>query len=422
MSNIVLQFENISKLYMLGQVGTGTLSRDLARWWKTAVLHEADPYLSLGETNDRSTQGRSNCVWALKDISFDVQQGEVVGIIGKNGSGKSTLLKLLSRITSPTTGVIRAKGRIASLLEIGTGFHGDLTGRDNIYMNGSIMGMTRREITRKLDEIVSFAGVERYVDTPVKRYSSGMIVRLGFAVAAFLEPEILVVDEVLAVGDAEFQRKAIGKMQDVAQGEGRTVLFVSHNMAAIKNLCTHGIVLDNGMMIFDGLVENAVKHYLKSSEESGGERIIDYIKTKKNWLHISKIELNGSENRSSTIVSGQEILKLVIEGETERPITTDPMLIFKNRDDVPMASLAEGHYRGRMEKIDRGPFRIERNIRLPKFMSEGDYTIDLSLHHPMVEYQMQAPSCAKIHSEGSHAGFGRSLNLSDEGFIGMESI
>ena len=210
MSDIAIQFENVGKLYHLGSVGTGTLSHDLNRWWQTKILRKEDPYLRIGETNDRAHRGNSDFVWALRDINFDVKQGEVVGIIGKNGAGKSTLLKLLSRVTAPTTGVIRAKGRIASLLEVGTGFHQEMTGRENIYMNGAIMGMTRAEISRKLDAIVDFAGVERYLDTPVKRYSSGMTVRLGFAVAAFLEPEILVVDEVLAVGDAEFQKKAIG--------------------------------------------------------------------------------------------------------------------------------------------------------------------------------------------------------------------
>ena len=262
MSNIAIQFDNVGKLYKLGLVGTGTLSHDLNRWWKTTILRQEDPYLKIGETNDRTQKGASEYVWALKDINFDVQQGDVVGIIGKNGAGKSTLLKLLSRVTSPTTGAIRAKGRIASLLEVGTGFHPELTGRENIYMNGSIMGMTRREITRKLDEIVDFAGVERYIDTPVKRYSSGMTVRLGFAVAAFLEPEILVDDEVLAVGDMEFQKKAIGKMQDVSKGEGRTVLFVSHNMAAVRSLCTKGVLLKNGMVNFTGSVDETIDTYM----------------------------------------------------------------------------------------------------------------------------------------------------------------
>ena len=421
MSNTILQFDNISKLYVLGQVGTGTLSRDLTRWWKTAVLNQEDPYLKIGETNDRRTKGNSNCVWALKGISFDVCQGEVIGIIGKNGSGKSTLLKLLSRITSPTTGEIRARGRIASLLEVGTGFHNELSGRDNIYMNGLIMGMTRGEIDRKLDEIVDFAGIERYLDTPVKRYSSGMFVRLGFAVAAFLEPEILVVDEVLAVGDAEFQRKAIGKMQDVSRGDGRTVLFVSHNMSAVKSLCTRGIVLEDGMMTFDGNVGEAIERYSKSADTSSDKQIIDSITYKKSWLRIDKIEINGSENRCSTIVSGQEILSLVIEGETDEPMQTDVMLILKNRDEVPLASLAEGHILGRIEKVEKGRFRIERNIRLPKFLSAGDYIVDLHLHHPMVEYQMQASRCAELHSEGYYSSFGRPLTLREEGFFGFES-
>ena len=217
MSDIAIKFENISKQYRLGLVSTKTLSHDLNRWWQVAVLRKEDPYLTIGESNDRSKRGMSEYVWALRNINFDVKQGEVMGIIGKNGAGKSTLLKILSRVTAPTTGTIKAQGRIASLLEVGTGFHPELTGRENVYMNGSIMGMTKAEIARKLDEIVDFAGVERYIDTPVKRYSSGMTVRLGFSIAAHLEPEILVVDEVLAVGDVEFQQKAIGKMQHVSK-------------------------------------------------------------------------------------------------------------------------------------------------------------------------------------------------------------
>lgn len=263
--NIAIEFDNVGKQYRLGLVGTGSLQHDLNRWWQTSVLGKEDPYLKIGEVNDRSTKGHSDYVWALKDISFKVEQGDVVGIIGKNGAGKSTLLKLLSHITAPTTGHISYRGRIASLLEVGTGFHPEMTARENIYMNGSIMGMSRSEINRKLDEIIDFAGIERYIDTPVKRFSSGMTVRLGFAVAAFLEPEILVVDEVLAVGDAEFQKKAIGKMKDVSQGGGRTVLFVSHNMAAVRHLCEKGIVLKNGMIDFVGTADEAVNHYMSSN-------------------------------------------------------------------------------------------------------------------------------------------------------------
>lgn len=260
-----ISFENVGKMYNLGVVGTGMFTNDVYRWFKTAILRQEDPYMKVSEVNDRSKAGNSKFVWALKDITFDVEEGDVVGIIGKNGAGKSTLLKLLSRVTGPTTGIIKAKGRIASLLEVGTGFHPELTGRENIYMNGAILGMTKAEIRSKLDEIIDFSGCERYIDTPVKRYSSGMMVRLGFAVAAHLEPEILVVDEVLAVGDAEFQKKAIGKMKDVSKGDGRTVLFVSHNMGSIRNLCKHGILLKDGMVEYTGEVNDVIDRYMVSS-------------------------------------------------------------------------------------------------------------------------------------------------------------
>ena len=263
-----IEFNHVSKQYRLGLVSTKTLSHDIRRFWITNVLGKEDPYLKIGETNDRASKGNSEYVWALRDIDFKVEQGDVVGIIGKNGAGKSTLLKLLSRVTGPTTGTIRAHGRIGSLLEVGTGFHGEMTGRENIFMNGAILGMTRNEIQAKLDEIIDFSGCERYIDTPVKRYSSGMTVRLGFAVAAFLEPEILVVDEVLAVGDAEFQKKAIGKMKDVSQGQGRTVLFVSHNMNSIRQLCTTGILLDKGQVAFRGDINKTVDLYL-DGQQSG---------------------------------------------------------------------------------------------------------------------------------------------------------
>ena len=263
-----IEFNNISKQYRLGLVSTRTLSNDLNRWWTMNVLHKEDPYLKIGSVNDRSQKADSEYVWALSDIDFKVEQGDVLGIIGKNGAGKSTLLKLLSRVTTPTTGTIKARGRIASLLEVGTGFHPELTGRENIYMNGAILGMNRPEITRKLEEIINFAGVERYIDTPTKRYSSGMTVRLGFAIAAHLDPEILVVDEVLAVGDAEFQKKAIGKMQEISRQAGRTVLFVSHNMSSIKNLCKNGIVLENGMVSFTGTAEAAIAKYLSINQEN----------------------------------------------------------------------------------------------------------------------------------------------------------
>lgn len=300
--DIILKAENISKQYRLGQVGTGTLSHDLNRWWHS-MRGKEDPYLKVGDVNNRSTKGESDYVWALKDINFEVKRGEVLGIIGKNGAGKSTLLKILSKVTSPTTGIIKSRGRIASLLEVGTGFNPELTGRENIFLNGAILGMTKKEITSKIDEIIEFSGCERYIDTPTKRYSSGMTVRLAFAVAAFLEPEILVVDEVLAVGDAEFQKKAIGKMQDISREGGRTVLFVSHNMAAVQNLCTRGIVIKNGMISFQGDINESVQEYLRDS--SSTISLVDVKERKGNGVvKIAEIKAFGA-NESIKPQTGQ---------------------------------------------------------------------------------------------------------------------
>lgn len=264
MTRTVIRVEGVSKQYRLGNIGTGSFGHDLNRWWHI-MRGKEDPYLKIGSENDRTKRSESEYVWALRNISFDVKQGDVVGIIGRNGAGKSTLLKILSRTTLPTTGNIKVRGRIASLLEVGTGFHPELSGRENTFLNGAILGMTKHEIKNKFDEIVDFAGIERYIDTPVKRYSSGMYVRLAFAVAAHLEPEILIVDEVLAVGDSEFQKKALGKMRYVSQSEGRTVLFVSHNIPAVKTLCNSGILLVNGKLAFrSNVVEEVVNEYNKT--------------------------------------------------------------------------------------------------------------------------------------------------------------
>lgn len=308
--NIAIEFDGVGKQYRLGLVGTGSLQHDINRWWQTTILRKEDPYLKIGEVNDRSKKGTSDYVWALKDISFKVEQGDVVGIIGKNGAGKSTLLKLLSHITAPSVGHIRYRGRIASLLEVGTGFHPEMTARQNIYMNGSIMGMTRHEITSKLDEIVDFAGIERYLDTPVKRFSSGMTVRLGFAVAAFLEPEILVVDEVLAVGDAEFQTKAIGKMQEVSSAGGRTVLFVSHNMNAVRRLCHNAVILKNGMVDYIGSAPNAIDKYLLDKTVE----IASYVK-----IDNKKHRVPGFDNPFIEIVDAK-IIGDPLEQSSDEPL------------------------------------------------------------------------------------------------------
>jgi lipopolysaccharide transport system ATP-binding protein len=281
----VIKVENLGKQYRLGQVGTGTISHDLNLWWNK-VRGKEDPYLKIGETNDRTKAGGSNLVWALKDLNFEVKQGEVLGIIGRNGAGKSTLLKILSRVTGPTVGDIKVRGRIAALLEVGTGFHPDLSGRENIFLNGAILGMNKQEIRSKFDEIVDFSGVERYIDTPVKRYSSGMYVRLAFAVAAHLEPEILIVDEVLAVGDAEFQKKCLGKMKDIS-GEGRTVLFVSHNMETISALTKNSILLDQGKIIFSGETPSAIENYLSQNKSKD----LKYARKNKEAGFIDAVEL-----------------------------------------------------------------------------------------------------------------------------------
>ncbi len=246
MSQNIIEAEGLSKLYKLGSLGSGTISHDLNRWWNK-VRKKEDPYFTSAEKNDRNSSNSSGYVWSLKDINFEVKQGEIFGIIGSNGAGKSTLLKLLSKITKPTSGTIRLDGKVASLLEVGTGFHPELTGRENVFLNGAVLGMRKQEIKNRFDEIVEFSGIGRYIDTPVKKYSSGMYVRLAFAVAAHLEPDILIIDEVLAVGDAAFQAKCLGKMKDVSRNQGRTVLFVSHSIPAIKGLCNKALLLEHGL-------------------------------------------------------------------------------------------------------------------------------------------------------------------------------
>lgn len=357
MADIILKAENISKQYRLGLVGTGTISHDLNRWWYK-IRGKDDPYLRVGESNDRSTKGKSDYVWALQDINFEVERGEVLGIIGKNGAGKSTLLKILSKVTSPTTGEIKTRGRIASLLEVGTGFHGEMTGRENIYLNGAILGMTKKEITSKIDEIIEFSGCQRYIDTPVKRYSSGMTVRLAFAVAAFLEPEILVIDEVLAVGDAEFQAKAIGKMQDISRGDGRTVLFVSHNMASVKKLCNRGILLEHGKIKFTGEINEVLETYQKLDtqvhdyyvNESSKEVYIQSVKIKNEtsaFYSRDAIEFNINVQRRSADIKNKFLLIRVLNGLEQVVLTCETALKEKDvyKFKIPEETLVKGHYK-----------------------------------------------------------------------------
>jgi lipopolysaccharide transport system ATP-binding protein len=372
-----IKIENLSKQYRLGTVGTGTFSNDVNRWWYT-VRGKPDPYLAIGEANDRTSKGSSDYVWALQDVNFEVQPGEILGIIGKNGAGKSTLLKLLSRVTAPTTGKITAHGRIASLLEVGTGFHPELTGRENVFLNGAIMGMTKQEIRAKFDEIVDFSGCERYIDTPVKRYSSGMYVRLAFAVAAHLEPEILIVDEVLAVGDAEFQRKAIGKMQDVSKNQGRTVLFVSHNMANVQALCQNGLILKNGSVDFYGPINKVMDAYQEAYAESYNTNIFQGKRLKLNYdVYIEDLEILINGIKTTNLISGQDLGIRVYYKSKVKNISVKLSLGIYSTLGVKLIHMSSkfGENNLKIEKL-RG--YIHCNIhKIP--LSAGKYILNLSL-------------------------------------------
>lgn len=403
MSKPVIEIENLGKLYRLGQVGTGTLASDLHRWW-AKVRGKEDPTLKLGDINDRTEKGQSEYVWALKDINLSISQGDVLGIIGKNGSGKSTLLKILSRTTSPTLGSFRIKGKVASLLEVGTGFHPDLSGRENVFLNGSILGMTKKEISRNFDEIVAFSGVEKYIDTPVKRYSSGMYVRLAFAVAAHLNPEILIVDEVLAVGDAEFQAKCLGKMKDVS-GQGRTILFVSHNMDAIERLCNKCVYLQNGRLIDSGETYKITSLYLNKTN--------NYVynlnqSTANIGAKITSVILRNSEDGDTqNIFHYQEKIKVIIDYTIYTPIKNaivwldirkDGKVIFASSDCDMNITL----YRNREPGTYCAELYIDRN-----FLNMGvhDLVFGINGYSPLVDYDRIENITLKIIDEKNYENF-----------------
>jgi lipopolysaccharide transport system ATP-binding protein len=370
----VIKVENIGKQYRLGMVGTGTLSHDLNRWW-ARLRGKEDPYLSLGESNDRTQKGNSDLVWALQDINFEVKQGDVLGIVGRNGAGKSTLLKILSRTTTPTTGEFKVRGRIASLLEVGTGFHPELTGRENVFLNGAIMGMTKAEITKKFDEIIDFSGVERYIDTPVKRYSSGMYVRLAFAVAAHLEPEILIVDEVLAVGDAEFQKKCLGKMKDVS-GEGRTVLFVSHNISAIQNLCKTALYLKNGRLIEEGACDDVLAKYLTAQKTLTR----DLNERNNESVSVNSIELFTDAKISKHIFSIHENINLVIglQNNTAEKISFDILFSLYNQKQELLCQFST-MFNGETITLESKE-KTERMIQMLNIpLLPGSYSVNIAL-------------------------------------------
>ncbi|NCB69655.1 MAG: ATP-binding cassette domain-containing protein [Bacteroidia bacterium] len=407
-----IEFENISKQYRLGLVSTRTLSHDLKRWYAMNIQGKDDPYLKIGEVNDRAHRGESEYVWALKDINFKVEQGDVLGIIGKNGAGKSTLLKILSKVTTPSTGTIKARGRIASLLEVGTGFHPEMTGRENIYMNGAIMGMTKAEISRKFDEIVDFSGVERYIDTPAKRYSSGMTVRLGFAIAAHLEPEILVVDEVLAVGDAEFQKKAIGKMQDVSKGEGRTVLFVSHNMASIQKLCKTGLLLKNGCMDKIGNIEDVISEYNYLNVDVDKVKL-SFVQNKKSIKpYFAKLNVNSGADIEITTngIINIEIFTENIKYQMNMVIT----IVLRNEDGIRIIHTTD----------EFGEFAKTNDYRLckipAKLLSPGKYYLTVAVGSRLGELyeKLEDVLYFSVYDNSKH----KDRNLSLKGILSPEVV
>jgi len=378
---IAIKVEELSKAYQLGQFTTGTISRDIERWW-ALVRGKEDPFLKVGEVNDRSKKGLSDIVWSLKDINFQIEQGSAVGIIGKNGAGKSTLLKIVSQVTSPTRGTVKVKGRVASLLEVGTGFHPELSGRENIFLNGAILGMRKQEIKSKFDEIVDFSGVERYIDTPVKRYSSGMYVRLAFAVAAHLESDILIVDEVLAVGDAEFQQKCLGKMGDVSKGEGKTILFVSHNMGAIEKLCSTIILLDRGMISNIGPANTVINQYSSQIRSFSISEIEVDIKSGVD-ISFSKISITNEKFEATNQIRQYESFYINIELIAFRSIRDiDISVSFKNAQgtEINFSSLSD-IVGGQLAKLEQG--RHVYNVRFSGgVLMPGNYFARISVHHP----------------------------------------
>ena len=397
MVNKILKIENLSKLYRLGQIGTGTISHDLNRWW-SKINGKEDPFKKVGQINDRSNESQSNFVYALKNIDFEVEEGDVLGIIGKNGAGKSTLLKIISRITSPTSGSIKAKGRMASLLEVGTGMHPEMTARENIFLNGLILGMSKPEIKLKFDEIIDFSGCKMYVDTPVKRFSSGMRVRLGFAVAAFLDPDILIVDEVLAIGDSEFQKKAINRIKKINNQEGRTILFVSHNLASVKSICNKGLVINKGCLDFIGNVNDAISSYTSSFNNLNASTHFE-VKSNK-FISLIKIETSSLINTTNEIIIEISFINKIIN--VELMLRFDLFNLYNVhvvRDEIQL-------FESSVTK--KGTYSIK--VKIPsRFLNRGRYFINLDFIDFQKRSLLNAQNCFffEVHSPVSDSNISK---------------
>ena len=402
MGDVAIRVEDLGKQYRLGGGGNGyaTLRDQLKNWVSVRRLLRRAPAREAGST-----------FWALRGVSFEVNRGECVGVIGRNGAGKSTLLKILSRITEPTEGGADIHGRVGSLLEVGTGFHAELSGRENIYLNGAILGMRRGEIARKFDDIVAFAEVEKFIDTPVKHYSSGMYTRLAFAVAAHLEPEILVIDEVLAVGDAEFQKKCLGKMGEVARG-GRTVLFVSHNMAAVRQLCQRGLLLRQGEVAFYGDINTCADLYGNRAAKAG-ERILDHTTRRSDAVTVERVTVNGSEADEVHLTAGESELALEMSGTAHRAVRGSLQARLFDNQGTPIGIFSPGFERGRADFLPAGPFRLAHVLRLPR-LNRGEYTLMFELVHPNVEAYFEARDAVRIYHDGTPMATGQTFDVAQQ--------
>lgn len=414
MSKTAIQAQHLSKYYRLGVINNGTLFRDI-QTWIALKRGKADPHSKIGENKYDGTVGG---FWALKDLNFEIKQGDRLGIIGKNGAGKSTLLKILSRITAPTEGKVKIRGRVASLLEVGTGFHGELTGRENIYLNGAILGMKKKEVDKKIDEIIAFSEIEQHIDTPVKRYSSGMYVRLAFAVAAHLDSEILIADEVLAVGDMAFQKKALGKMNELSTGQGRTVLFVSHNMAAIKILCNHGLLLEKGSIKFiSDNISEVIEKYVYTDEKT--DKIIDFIERQDSSINIENIVVNGKEDACISFSTDNK-LNIQITGYTEKTQIISIEIRIKNELGNYLAYYSPGHFSNTLSAVPKGEFEITETLEMSNIIS-GRYFIDVYLITPGIKELLYAPNAIVLNITGVQTVSGVVLNYNNVGFISINS-
>ena len=413
MSNIVIKAENLSKKYRLGVVSNDTFFRDLQSWWARCRGKE-DPHSELYSSNPVHKRD----FWALKDISFEIHEGDRVAFIGKNGAGKSTLLKILSRITTPTAGLVKMKGKVSSLLEVGTGFHFELTGRENIYLNGAILGMKKKEIDRKLDAIIDFSGIEEHIDTPIKRYSSGMQVRLGFAIASHLNCNILIADEVLAVGDMQFQKKALSKMNDLSSSEGRTILFVSHNLGAVRNLCNKGVVLEKGRLVSESdSIDESICEYMEAN--AGKSAIIPLEEAELDQsIELSEIFVNGKNDRNVEYTAGEK-LRIEIKGKTKKRQRICLELMIKNEIDVPLAYYNRfGHF-AHAKEMDVGDFCIKEEIEIPNIIT-GRYFVKMSLVNPDIVLLASLDNAFIFNVNGIKTLSSKSFVYNDVGFVKIE--